>query len=531
MITGPLKERIDAIWDVFYSGGISNPLVVIQQITYLMFIHELSDIDENRQKEAQRGKRPYTSIFEGHPEYRWNQLITNEGSPEKIRDTIANKIFPILKTLNPNKKSAFSKYMGNAIFAVDSADKLTSIISKLNDLYAELHAAAESAEKITQDSHEASTLKPAKEVEKDLKGDIYEYMLSKLAVSGTLGQFRTPRHIIKMLVEIIKPTIKDNICDPACGSAGFLVEAAKYIKQHYENDLLSHENRQHFNTTMFTGYDIDRTMLEIAAMNMMQHQIEDPNIRYKNGLTKIESVNTEQFKDLSLVSMDDEKDKYSVILANPPFKGAIEENTIHPDLSKYGKKSELLFIAQFLKLLKVGGRAAVIVPNGVLFGTGKAYKFIRKELVENQCLKAVISMPSGVFKPYAGVSTAVLVFTKTNNGGTDKVWFYDMKADGFSLDDKRTEVEENDIPDVISRYNNLSAEETRKRTDQSFLVPKSEIAEKEYDLSFNKYAEIIYEQEELPPSKEILDDIFKLKDEFCKELDVLKNLLESSSDK
>lgn len=525
MITGELKNKVDAIWDVFFSGGISNPLVVIQQISYLMFIHELSDIDENRQKEAQRAKRQYTSIFDGHPEYRWNQLITNEGSPDKIRDTIANKIFPLLKTLNPNKKSAFSKYMGNAIFAIDSADKLTSIISKLNELYSELHTAASDEEKKEENRFNH---KPAKEIEKDLKGDIYEYMLSKLAVSGTLGQFRTPRHIIQMLVEIIKPTIKDNICDPACGSAGFLIEAAKYVKEHDPESLFPPENRLHFNTTMFTGYDIDRTMLEIAAMNMMQHQIEDPNIRYKNGLTKIESVNTDQFSDLSLVSMEDEKDKYSVILANPPFKGAIEENTIHPDLSKYGKKSELLFIAQFLKLLKIGGRASVIVPNGVLFGSGKAYKLIRKELVENQCLKAVISMPSGVFKPYAGVSTAVLVFTKTNNGGTSRVWFYDMKADGFSLDDKRTEIDENDIPDVISRYNNLSKEETRKRTEQSFLVPKEEIAMKDYDLSFNKYAEIVYEQEELPSSKELLNEIFSLKEEFCKELDVLKDLLNSS---
>ncbi len=512
MITGELKNRIDSLWDIFFSGGISNPLKVIQQITYLMFIHDLSQLDENKERTSRRLGRPYTSIFDGHPEYRWNQLISNEGSPEKLRSTIANEIFPLIKNLSPNKKSAFSRYMKSAQFEIESADKLTSIIESLNKLYEEM-----GSESLSQD--------------KDLKGDIYEYMLGKLAVSGDLGQFRTPRHIIDLMVEIIKPTLKDTICDPACGTAGFLIESAKYVKKHEADAIYKDENLEHFNTTMFTGYDIDRTMLEIAAMNMMQHMIEDPNIRYKNGLTKVEAFSESNAGDASLVTVEDEKDKYSVILANPPFKGKIEENTIHPDLTKYGKKSELLFIAEFIKLLKIGGRAAVIVPNGVLFGSGKAYKLVRKELVENQCLKAVISMPSGVFKPYAGVSTAILVFSKTNNGGTKKVWFYDMKADGYSLDDKRSPVYENDIPDIISRFDNLEAENSRARTEKSFMVPKDEIAEKDYDLSFNKYAEIVYEQEDLPSSKDLMEEIFALKDEFCKELDILKSLLDSSSDK
>lgn len=522
-----INDKVDAVWDVFYSGGISNPLVVIQQITYLMFIHDLSILDEQKQKDAQMMNTPYTSIFEGHPEYRWNQLISNEGSPDKIRDTIANKIFPMLKKLNPNENSAFSKYMGNAIFAIDSADKLTSIISKLNDLYKyiEEEALAE-AKKEGKDKFAVKAI--VRRITSDIRGDIYEHMLGNLSVSGKLGQFRSPKQIVEMAVELVKPTIKDVIVDPCVGSGSFLLMCSKYIRKHHADELYNDENITHFNTTMFTGYDIDRTMLEIAAMNMMQHGIENPNIRYKNGLTKIESINLEQFTDKSIVSTEDEHDKYTLILTNPPFKGAIEENTIHPDLAKYGKKTEILFLAQFIKLLKVGGRAAVIVPNGVLFGSGKAHKLIRKELIENQHLKAVISMPSGVFKPYAGVSTAVLVFEKTNCGGTDKVWFYDMKADGFSLDDKRTPVDENDIPDIIARYNNLSAEETRKRTEQSFLVPKEEIASKDYDLSFNKYAEIVYKQEELPSSKEILTEIYALKDEFCKELDVLKTLLEAS---
>ncbi len=495
MITGTLKNKVDGLWDIFYSGGISNPLKVIEQITYLMFIHDLGDWDETKAKSASLLNIPYKSIFDGHEDYRWSHLIHME--PVQLKNTVENEIFPLIKTLGGNSKTAFSRYMQNAKFEIDSPQKLVAVITYMDDLY--------------------KTMKEELK-DQDTMGDIYEYMLSKLGSSDKLGQFRTPRHIIRMMVELIKPTLGDNICDPACGTAGFLIEAGKYIRENFKNDLLKKENNQLFNSTMFTGYDTDRTMLEIAAMNLMQHHIEDPNINYKNGLTIPEA------------NQVDEKNKYSVILANPPFKGSLDKNTIHPELIAVAKtsKTELLFIAQFLKLLKIGGRAAVIVPNGVLFGSSKAHTDIRKELIENNCLKAVISLPSGVFKPYAGVSTAILIFVKTGNGGTDKIWFYDLHSDGYSLDDKRQPIEENDIPDVIKRYGDLINEEKRARTDQSFLVPKEEVAANDYDLSFNKYREVVYEEEQLPSSEEIMKDLCQLEAEYHKELEILKQMLENS---
>ncbi|MDY6260705.1 MAG: class I SAM-dependent DNA methyltransferase [Succinivibrio sp.] len=496
MITGALKNKVDGLWDIFYSGGISNPLKVIEQITYLMFIHDLGDWDEAKAKKAVILNVPYRSIFDGHEDYRWSRLINM--NPDQMKNTVENEIFPMLKTLAGNKKTAFSRYMQNAKFEIDSAQKLVSVVTFMDDLY-------KTMEKELKDQ--------------DTMGDIYEYMLSKLGTSDKLGQFRTPRHIIRMMVELIKPSFSDIICDPACGTAGFLIEAGKYIKEHYPNELLKTDIAQKFNSSMFTGYDTDRTMLEIAAMNMMQHHIEDPNIAYKNGLTVPES------------NQIDEKEKYTVVLANPPFKGSLDKDTIHPELKAITNttKTELLFIAQFLKLLKIGGKAAVIVPNGVLFGSSKAHVTIRKELIEHNSLKAVISLPSGVFKPYAGVSTAILIFVKTGNGGTDKIWFYDLHSDGFSLDDKRQPIEDNDIPDVISRYNNLSEEEKRGRTEQSFFVQKEEVVANGYDLSVNKYKEVIYEQEELPSSEEIMKELCELESEYHKELDILKKMLENSS--
>lgn len=303
--------------------------------------------------------------------------------------------------------------------------------------------------------------------------------------------------------------------------SGFLIEAGKYIKEHYPNELLKTDIAQKFNSSMFTGYDTDRTMLEIAAMNMMQHHIEAPNIAYKNGLTVPESDQV------------DEKEKYTVVLANPPFKGSLDKDTIHPELKAITNtpKTELLFIAQFLKLLKIGGKAAIIVPDGVLFGKSKAHVAIRKELIEHNALKAVISLPSGVFMPYSGVSTAILIFVKTGNGGTDKIWFYDLHADGFSLDKKRRPIDENDIPYVIARYNNLSEEEYRARTEQSFFVPKDEVVANGYELSVNKYKEIVYVQEKLPSSEEIMKELCELESEYHKELDILKKMLENSTEK
>ena len=346
---------------------------------------------------------------------------------------------------------------------------------------------------------------------KDIMGDVYEYLLSKLATSGQNGQFRTPRHIIRMMVELMAPTPDDVICDPAMGSAGFICAAAQYLKENYEAELMREDVQRRFQTTMFTGHDTDSTMMRIGAMNMMLHGVEAPNITQVDSLSEDNEV----------------RDAYTLILANPPFKGSLDKETVAKDLRSIAAttKTELLFLALFLRSLKVGGRCASIVPDGVLFGSQKAHKAIRKEIIENNRLQAVISMPSGVFKPYAGVSTAILVFTKTGTGGTDDVWFYDMEADGFSLDDKRDPIEANDIPDIINRFHNLEAEKGRARTEKSFMVPVREIIDNDYDLSINKYKEIVYEKIEYPPTSELIADIKELNAKIAKGLEELEAML------
>lgn len=372
------------------------------------------------------------------------------------------------------------------MFLIPTPQVLQKIITGLEDLY----------------EHDIGDL--------DMQGDLYEYMLGKLATAGQNGQFRTPKHIRKMMVELMQPTPDDTICDPACGTAGFLVSASEYIRKNYE-DTMTGEQWEHFTGEAFTGFDTDRTMLRISAMNLMLHSITNPEIAYKDSVSKDNQI----------------KERYTVCLANPPFKGTVDAESINDDLKAVTntKKTELLFLALFLRMLKKGGRCACIVPDGVLFGSSKAHKSIRKELVENHQLKAVISMPSGVFKPYAGVSTAVLVFTKTGAGGTDNVWFYDMKADGFSLDDKRSDIADNDIPDIITRFHHPEQEGERKRTDQSFFVPKEEIAENDYDLSINKYKKVEYVPVEYPSTTEILADLNELEMEITKGLAELEGML------
>ena len=346
----------------------------------------------------------------------------------------------------------------------------------------------------------------------DVRGDVYEYLLSKIAQSGRNGQFRTPRHIIQMMVEMMNPSSDEVICDPACGTSGFLVAAGEYLKEKKKEEIFfDKQKKDHYMNHMFHGYDMDRTMLRIGAMNMMTHGIDNPIIEYRDSLS----------------DQNEDKEKYSLVLANPPFKGSLDAESVAGDLLKVckTKKTELLFLALFLRILRVGGRCACIVPDGVLFGSSKAHKAIRKEIVENQRLEAVISMPSGVFKPYAGVSTAILILTKTEHGGTDNVWFYDMTADGFSLDDKRSPVEENDILDIIERFKNLDKETDRKRTEKSFMVPKKEIEENGYDLSINKYKEVEYIPVEYPPTSEIMANIRDIEKEISKEMDELEKLL------
>lgn len=484
MITGELRNKIDRIWETFWTGGITNPLDVIEQFTYLLFIKQLDDVETIKENEANFLGVPFQSMFPGEcQKFRWSKF-KNLGSAEEMYEIVSNGVFPFIKNLHQDGESAYARYMGDAIFKIPTAAMLSKIVDGIDRL--ELG-------------------------DEDSKGDLYEYLLSKVATAGTNGQFRTPRHIIKMMVALVKPQPEDIIIDPAMGSAGFLIEAQQYLRENHADMFLNTKLRDHFNNEMFYGNDMDRTMLRIGAMNMLLHGVDNPNISYRDSLS-------EQNTDV---------EKYSLVLANPPFKGSLDYEAVSADLLKITKtkKTELLFLALFLRILKKGGRAAVIVPDGVLFGSSNAHKQIRQEILNHNKLDAVISMPSGVFKPYAGVSTAILVFTKTGSGGTDKVWFYDMKADGFSLDDKRQEISENDIPDIIERFNNLDVEKDRARTEQSFFVPVEEIIANDYDLSINKYKEVIYKKVEYDSSDVIINRIEQIEIQIQEEITELKKLL------
>ena len=499
MITGELKNRIDGLWDIFAAGGLTNPLEVIEQITYLMFIHDLDETDNMRAKESVMLGLPYKSIFVdeveiGERTIEGNQLkwsVFHDMPAAKMYSIMQEWVFPFIKELHGNKESAYSKYMGDAIFKLPTPLVLSKVVDSLDEIY-----------------------KSMKEVEgMDIRGDVYEYLLSKIASAGRNGQFRTPRLIIRMMVELMEPKADDIICDPACGTSGFLVSAAEYLKETKKEEIFYNKDRkEHYMNGMFHGFDMDRTMLRIGAMNMMTHGIDNPFIEYRDSLS----------------DQNTDREKYSLILANPPFKGSLDYDSVTPDLLKMckTKKTELLFLALFLKMLKVGGRCACIVPDGVLFGSSTAHKAIRKQIVEENRLEAVISMPSGVFKPYAGVSTAILIFTKTGHGGTDNVWFYDMQADGRSLDDKRTPVSDNDIPDIIERFKNRENELERARTEKSFFVKKEEIKDNDYDLSINKYKEIEYVPIEYPSTLEIMTDIRELEMKIGQEMDELEKLLQ-----
>lgn len=479
------KSIIDRIWTNFWEGGVTNPLTVIEQITYLLFIKGLDDIDIAHEKsDHMLGIKTKRIFDEKHQECRWS--IFKNYPAEKMYRIVGEDVFPFIKSLSNNKNSGYAKYMDDAIFIIPTPIMLQRVVTAIDKL---------------------------KMKDRDTKGDVYEYLLSKLSTAGTNGQFRTPRHIIKMMVELMKPTPEDIIVDPAAGSAGFLVEAGEYLRNN-RNDLFLTENlKEHFNNTMFYGFDMDRTMLRIGAMNLMQHGIENPNISYKDSLSEDNEDNS----------------KYTLVLANPPFKGSIDSERTSKDLLNVTKtkKTELLFLALFLRILRTGGRAASIVPDGVLFGSSNAHKAIRKEIIEKHKLEAIISMPSGVFKPYAGVSTAIMIFTKTSDGGTDKVWFYDMTADGFSLDDQRQPIKENDIPDIIKRFNNRNSEEEqeRARTEKSFFVPKEEIVENDYDLSINKYKEIVVEKKEYEDPKIILKRVIDMESELQHKLKELEGML------
>jgi type I restriction enzyme M protein len=490
MITGELKSQVDKIWDAFWTGGISNPLSVIEQFTYLLFIRRLDERQLLEEKKANTVGIPIQNeIFSpAQKELRWSSFKNKD--PEYMFDVFTKpmvaemNVFDHMKQVG-NTGGVFAEFMSKANFIIATPrllDQVVQLIDKINMN------------------------------DRDTKGDLYEYMLSRIASAGTNGQFRTPRHIIKMMVDMTQPKKDDVICDPSSGTAGFLVAAGEYFRENHEDWFLDKTFRDHFNTEMFNGVEIDDTMIRIGAMNLQLHGIESPNLMKNDALSE---------------SAGDIRNKYSLILANPPFKGSLDYDAVENSILKTvkSKKTELLFLGLMLRMLKSGGRCAVIVPDGVLFGSSNAHKQIRKEIIEKHKLDAVISMPSGVFKPYAGVSTAVLFFTKTGTGGTDNVWFYDMTADGYSLDDKRNEIKDNDIPDVLNRYHNLANESDRARTEKSFLVPFEEIKGNDWDLSINRYKEIVYEEIVYDAPADIIKDIETLDKERNQALTALKVLL------
>ncbi|HET7416834.1 MAG TPA: class I SAM-dependent DNA methyltransferase [Solirubrobacterales bacterium] len=493
MITGDLRRRVDAIWDAFWSGGIANPLEVMEQITYLLFIRRLDDLQKAAENQANRFDKAISDpIFpsgedeSGRPfaDLRWSQFKGK--APTDMFEIVGERVFPFLRQLGGDG-STYSQHMRDARFTIPTPALLAKVVDMLDEMPLE---------------------------GRDTKGDVYEYMLSKIATAGQNGQFRTPRHIISLMVEMTAPQPEDEICDPACGTAGFLVAASEYVRREHPDVMHDAKAREHFHESMFHGFDFDGTMLRIGSMNMLLHNVESPDIRYRDSLSE---------------GAVGEEEQYSLILANPPFAGSLDYETTAQNLLQVvkTKKTELLFLALFLRLLKPGGRAAVIVPDGVLFGSSNAHKGLRKTLVEDQKLDAVVKLPSGVFRPYAGVSTAILFFTKTKSGGTDFVWFYDVAADGLSLDDKRVplleedklgpipaqpltgdEHDRNNLPDALARWREREGSERRRnRTEQSFCVSKDEIAAEGYNLSLGRYKQIVYEEIEHRPTTEIIDEI------------------------
>lgn len=516
MITGDLRSKIDAVWNDFWSGGISNPLEVIEQLTYLLFIKGLDEKQTRLERQAERSNRPIEEVIfpegetftpEGlaagrpHSDLRWSRF--KHFNPQEMYEVVSDYVFPFLGTRAA--QNSHGRHMKGARLTIPTAGLLVKAVDGLDSIPMQ---------------------------DRDTKGDVYEYMLSKIATSGQNGQFRTPRHIIRLMVEMMAPTPSDIICDPACGTCGFLIAAGEFIRDNHPKVMMDDLQRKHFHTEMFHGYDFDNTMLRIGSMNMQLHGIENPEILYRDSLAEDHANDIEG---------------YSLVLANPPFAGSLDYESTAKDLLQVvkTKKTELLFLTLFLRLLKPGGRAAVIVPDGVLFGSTKAHKELRRILVEDQKLDGIVSLPSGVFKPYAGVSTAILLFTKTNSGGTKHVWFYDLQADGFSLDDKRTALVDtnklgavpneeltgeqhakNNLPDVLTRWSHRDDTELdRERTEQSFCVPKADIVANEYDLSINRYKGIVYDEIEYPEPEEILEELAALEGEIQRGLDDLRAML------
>ena len=500
MITGKLRNNIDKLWEEFWTGGITNPLTVIEQISFLMFARLLDVAETRNEKRSERTKKPFKAVF-GPKEQtlRWSHF--RHLKAEQMLEIVRDKVFPHFRTLNGG--TTFGEYMADAQLMIQRPSLLVSAVNRIEDL------------PIT---------------EGDAKGDLYEYMLSKLTTAGINGQFRTPRHIIRFMVEMLDPKPTDTVGDPACGTAGFLVGVMMYLLEKYSSakgiyvaesgekvytgDKLE-PYREHIQNDMFHGFDFDSTMLRIASMNLMLHGVDNPDIHYQDTLS---NSFPEKFPKQATGHFD-------VVLANPPFKGSLDAEDVHPSLTQKvkTKKTELLFVALILRMLKKGGRSATIVPDGVLFGSSKAHVALREMLVDDNQLEAVISLPSGVFRPYAGVSTAILVFTK--GGETDHVFFYDVGADGFSLDDKRDPVKENDLSDALERWRKRDAKKDKDRTAKHFMVPVAEIREKSFDLSINRYKEAVHEEVQYESPKVILGKLRELEAEIAKDLKALEGML------
>lgn len=486
MITNELKSQVDKIWETFWTGGISNPLTVVEQFTFLIFIKSL-DTAQSKIDKQKRLNPKLKDIFAPDKQHlRWSHFKNNDAAVDMF-EMFQTEMFAFIKSLS-SEQSAFAEYMKDASFLIPTPKLLQKVVDLVSTLNLD---------------------------DKDIKGDLYEYLLSKLATAGTNGQFRTPRHIIKLMVELMlsNEQIEEGfkIYDPACGTAGFLINSIEYMKEH-RAEVIDALGTAKFEA-LFHGNDFDISMARIASMNMMLHSISSANITNNDALSKY--------------TVDDEN-KYDLMLANPPFKGSLDYDEVAKpilDVAKT-KKTELLFLSLILKSLKVGGRCAVIIPDGVLFGSTKAHKQIREQLVSHQQLDAIISMPSGVFKPYAGVSTAIVIFTKTDGHKSKNVWFYDMKNDGYTLNDNRTPCDGSDLPDILARFANKEAEKGRGRTEQSFLVPIEEIEANDYDLSINRYKEIVYEKVEYEKPSKILDDIAEIEKQIGLGLGELRKMVD-----
>jgi len=529
MITGPLKSKIDKLWEEFWTGGITNPLTVIEQITFLMYARMLDMNEQADEKRSARTGKTFNHRFNAQQQQlRW-QNFRHLGAEELFK-LVKDELFPFFASssndtlADGNEGSLFSEFMKDAQLMIQKQSLLVKAVEMVNDLPLD---------------------------NTDTKGDLYEYLLSKLTTAGINGQFRTPRHIIRPIVEMMDPNLKSRICDPATGTGGFLSITYEYLLAKYSSaegvdrdplfdtegkplldingkqlenvlysgDLITPEDRKHIDTDMFHGFDFDATMLRVAAMNLVMHGIKQPDIHYQDTLSQ-------SFKEKFPAEA---KQGFDIILANPPFKGSLDEEDVCPELLRKvkTKKTELLFVALIERMLKIGGQSATIVPDGVLFGSSNAHVQLRQLLVENNQLEAVISLPSGVFKPYAGVSTAILIFTK--GGSTDHVWFYDVQADGFSLDDKRTPIKDNDLPSLVSEFKARdkaqATSDTNDKTQKAFWVSKDDIVSNKYDLSINRYKQVVYEEESYDPPKEILGKLVALENDIFNDLKALEQML------